>query len=206
MPFLFFPEEYWLSKTLEVSSPPSVWQLTEKLEEKSEISDRKDIQQLGSMSYARAEFKCCNTSYPYQEALITVYLQLPAKESMGLPPSMRRREATDRKLSRFDQWVEAYRRLTLYDCDFVPRFLGSSHGRQDDDGLVPGGFLSYIVFTSVPGDVLGTGTSGSPRAVLNLSQEDQKRCRKTDIPDGTFWALSAKERAAIRQQFQSDFT
>ncbi|BAE60568.1 unnamed protein product [Aspergillus oryzae RIB40] len=119
---------------------------------------------------------------------------------------MRRREATDRKLSRFDQWVEAYRRLTLHDCDFVPRFLGSSHGRQDDDGLVPGGFLSYIVFTSVPGDVLGTGTSGSPRAVLNISQEDQKRCRKTDIPDGTFWALSAKERAAIRQQFQSDFT
>ncbi|KAE8333362.1 hypothetical protein BDV39DRAFT_199088 [Aspergillus sergii] len=98
MPFIFFPEEYWLSKALEVSSPPSVWQLTEKLEEKSEISDRKDMQELGRMSYAHAEFKCCNTSYPYQQALITIYLQLPAKESMGLPPSMRRREATDRKL------------------------------------------------------------------------------------------------------------
>ncbi|KAB8211160.1 hypothetical protein BDV34DRAFT_219764 [Aspergillus parasiticus] len=165
------------------------------------------------MSYARAEFKCCNTSYPYQEALITIYLQLPAEESMGLPPSMRRRETTDRKLSGFDQWVEAYRRLTLHDCDFVPQFLGSSHGRQDDDGLVPGGFLSYIVVTSVPGDVLGIGTCGfdfggrfNPRAVLYLSQEDQKRCRKLLIPDGIFWALSAEERAVIRQQFQSAFT
>ncbi|KAK6835530.1 hypothetical protein RU639_002081 [Aspergillus parasiticus] len=184
MPFLFFPED-----------------------------DREDMQDLGRMSYARAEFKCCNTSYPYQEALITIYLQLPAEESMGLPPSMRRRETTDRKLSGFDQWVEAYRRLTLHDCDFVPQFLGSSHGRQDDDGLVPGGFLSYIVVTSVPGDVLGIGTCGfdfggrfNPRAVLNLSQEDQKRCRKLLIPDGIFWALSAEERAVIRQQFQSAFT
>ncbi|KAE8316638.1 hypothetical protein BDV41DRAFT_573533 [Aspergillus transmontanensis] len=98
MPFLFFPEEYWFSKALEVSSPPSVWQLTEKVGEESEISNLQDMQELGSLSYARAELKCCNMSYSYQQALITIYLQLPVEESMGLPPSMRGREATDRKL------------------------------------------------------------------------------------------------------------
>ncbi|KAE8344337.1 hypothetical protein BDV24DRAFT_160480 [Aspergillus arachidicola] len=209
----FFPEEYWLGKTLEVSSPPSVWKLTEKVMKESETRDRKSIQEYGSLSYARAEFKCYNSSDPYQQARVTIYLQLPAEESMYLPPSMRRREATDRKVREFDELVEAYRRLTFHGCDFMPQFLGSSHGRQGDDGLVPGGFLSYLVFTSVPGDFLGTGTigfdfggRGSPRAVLNLSQEDQKRCRKQRIPDGMFWALSPAERTVIRQQFESAYT
>ncbi|PYI06712.1 hypothetical protein BO78DRAFT_444911 [Aspergillus sclerotiicarbonarius CBS 121057] len=202
MQLMFFPEKYWLNKTLEVSSPPSVWKLTEKVAEKSEIRDRESIRELGCVSYAHAEFKCCNTSNPYHKALIIIYLQVPAQESMFLPPSMRRREATGRNARNFDQLVEAYRRLTLHDYDFVPQFLGSSHGRQDDDGLVPGGFLSYVVFTSVPGDILGTGTvgcdfggMGSPRAVLNLSQEDQKRCQRL-----------AEERAVIRHQFESAYT
>ncbi|KNG81937.1 hypothetical protein ANOM_008873 [Aspergillus nomiae NRRL 13137] len=210
---IFFPEEYWLGKTLEVSSPPSVWKLTEKVMENSEIRSRQSMQELGGLPHARAEFKCCSTSNPDQQALIIIYLQLPAEESMYLPPSMRRKEATDKEVRQFYQLVEAYKCLQLHGCDFTPQFLGSSHGRQDDDGLVPGGFLSYVVFTSVPGDVLGTGTVGcdfggrcSPCAVLNLSQKDQKRCRETSIPDGMFWTLSAEERAVIRQQFESAFT
>ncbi|GAB1200956.1 hypothetical protein APSETT444_010337 [Aspergillus pseudonomiae] len=210
---IFFPEEYWLGKNLEVSSPPSVWKLTERIIEESEVISRKDMQELDCVPYARAEFKCCTTSNPDQQALIIIYLQLPAEESMYLSPSMRRREATDREVEEFDQLVKAYKCLQLHGCDFTPQFLGSSHGRQDDDGLVPGGFLSYVVFTSVPGDVLGTGTVGcdfggrsSPCAVLNLSQDDQKRCRETSIPDGMFWTLSAEERAVIRQQFESAFT
>ena len=75
-------------------------------------------------------------------------------------------------------------------------------------------FLFYVIFTSVPGDVLGAyslgfhfGGRGKPRAVLNLSHEDQKRWeKKLSIEDGMFKMLSVEERAVIRQQFESAYT
>ncbi|GKZ48481.1 hypothetical protein AbraIFM66951_000547 [Aspergillus brasiliensis] len=212
MQSIFFPEEYWIGQTLEVTSPPTAWNLTTKVVEEAQVCDRRGVRELGGLSYARAEFKCRNASNPDEQALIAIYLQVPTEESMSLPLSLRRREATDDKVSGFANLIEAYQRLKCHRCDFTPRFIGSSHIRQDNDALVPGGFFSYVVFTSVPGDALGTNTMGfdfggygKPRRVLQLSEEDQKRCRKLSIQDGIFWALTAEERAAIRHQFETAF-
>lgn len=212
----FFPVEYWVNKTLEVSSPMGTWKLTEKIGEKAVIRQRRSMQELGSRSYGRAEFRCQNLANPDLEALVTVYLQLPLRESMGLPPALRRSEATDSQHRDFEQLLEAYQRLTIHNCEFTPRFFGFSHGRQGDDGLVPDGFISYLVYSSVPGIPLGSGTigldfggfdvAGGPRAVLALSEEEQTRCSKYTIPDGAFWAFSAEKRALIRQQFEAAFT
>ncbi|OJJ75366.1 hypothetical protein ASPBRDRAFT_194002 [Aspergillus brasiliensis CBS 101740] len=212
MQWIFFPEDYWLGLALEISSPPSTWKLTEKVVEEAYVCDRRGVRELGGLSYARAEFKCRNASKSDEEALIVIYLQVPTEESMALPLSLRRREATDDRVSGFTNLVEAYQRLKDHNCDFTPRFIGSSHICQDDDALIPGGFFSYVVFTSVPGDALGTNTMGfdfggygKPRRILQLSEEDQKRCRKLSIQDGIFWALSAEERAEIRHQFEAAF-
>lgn len=212
---VFFPNQYWINKIIDIPDPVGAWDLIEKISETSDLVHEQDMEQLRARSLGQAVFRCHNIADAEQpEALMTVCLQLPLKESLGLPSSMRRSEALDDPTPDFKQAIQAYQRLKLHGCNFTPQYFGSFQGRQDDDGPVPGGFINYLVYSSVPGVPLGSGTlgcdfgrtAGGPQAVLALSEEDQQRCRKSTIPDGPFWTFRAEKRATIRQQFQAAFT
>lgn len=62
-----------------------------------------------------------------------------------------------------DQWIKR----------FTPSLLGYEEKRQDRTGLVPGGFLTYIVWQIVPGVQLGD-YSGKATAFWKIGHQRAK--------------------------------
>ncbi|OOQ90521.1 hypothetical protein PEBR_04313 [Penicillium brasilianum] len=73
----------------------------------------------------------------------------------------------------------AYRDLTEKGSSDTPKLLGYKIGKQDRSGLVPGGFITWLVWEIVPGLRLGDGNGADP-----------------------FWALERGERNQVRSAFQ----
>lgn len=72
----------------------------------------------------------------------------------------------------------AYQDLTLKDSPFTPRLLGWKEGTQDRSGVVPGGFMIWLVYRKVPGLQLENKYGADP-----------------------FWSLEGYERELIRDVF-----
>jgi hypothetical protein len=64
------------------------------------------------------------------------------------------------------------------ECDVVPDLLGYQERKQGEDSIVPGGYITYVVWDKVPGEP--------------LSEEE-------------FWELDLKSRQTIRDKFRETF-
>jgi hypothetical protein len=53
--------------------------------------------------------------------------------------------------------IKALRLLAENGSKHTPHFVKALHTTQGDDGMVPTGFISYILMTWCPGDPLGEG-------------------------------------------------
>lgn len=50
--------------------------------------------------------------------------------------------------------LTALKSLEKKGCDVVPRLLGYQTDQQDGDDIVPGGFVTYVIWANVPGESL----------------------------------------------------
>lgn len=90
-----------------------------------------------------------------RRAEMRVYLQVPAVGTENDLPEIRAQQATT-----FDPpELQAYKALSSdhWVSTFTPALLGYEQGVQGEQGLVPGGFYTIIVWEHVPGTPLGTG-------------------------------------------------
>lgn len=53
--------------------------------------------------------------------------------------------------------INALRKLATNRANNAPRLVAELHTKQDDDGIVPTGFISYILITWCPGVPLSDG-------------------------------------------------
>jgi hypothetical protein len=79
------------------------------------------------------------------------------------------------------QELLAYQELTSQNLGFTPKLLGYKTTTQDKTGLVPGGFVIWLVWEMVPGLRLGS---------------------KDIFGSHAFWDLDDGEREEIRQHFE----
>ncbi|EAW22480.1 uncharacterized protein NFIA_011690 [Aspergillus fischeri NRRL 181] len=204
----YFPDELWLDREIQFTSPsPSAWKLTVKLKESIRLLSEKESEEYQDTSLSIAMFECHRSSDPTKQARIVIYTQIPNKGTQALPPDMRRRQASGEGPDGLQEELEAYERLANHQIDFTPQLVGFKHEKQDVNGLVPDGFVSYIAHTKVPGVVLGQrfyrfgDGSDIPDSDAHSTRPPGKRITQYSIPEGLFWTMRKSERDLIRAKF-----
>ncbi|PLB53944.1 hypothetical protein P170DRAFT_469423 [Aspergillus steynii IBT 23096] len=137
------------------------WVVVEKMNEKYIQEHPED--RLSYPSYAFASFVCQNTEDPSQHAIMKIWMQIPSVGS--------------------EAELETFLRVHRMSLPATPKLLGVKQGTQNEEGMVPGGFILHLVYTRAPGARLGP-------AVENMS---------------LFWTLPERTREAIRQSFRQGF-
>lgn len=104
-----------------------------------------------------------------------IYLQIPVIGTQYQSPQIRRKQAAKQQ-SHVE--LTALKALKKLECDVVPDLLAYQEGKQGEDSIVPGGYITYVVWDKVPGEP--------------LSAEE-------------FWGLDLESRQAIRDKFRGAF-
>ncbi|KAF4156018.1 hypothetical protein CNMCM8927_000446 [Aspergillus lentulus] len=208
----YFPDELWLNREVLFASPStSAWKLTIKLKESIRRLSQKESEEYQTTSISIAMFECHRSSDPTQQARVLIYTQIPNKGTQALPPDMRRRQASGEGPDGLQEELEAYERLANHEIDFTPQLVGFKHERQDVNGLVPDGFVTYTAYTKVPGVALGTriyrfgdGSDIPDVSVASAApstRQPGRRITQYSIPEGLFWTMRRSERDLIRDKF-----
>ncbi|CAI7663772.1 unnamed protein product [Penicillium glandicola] len=127
------------------------------------------------ITFAAAKFLCHPKETPSKKAFMRIYLQIPISGTQCQSPQIRREQA-----AKPQPHVEltALKALKRFECDVVPDHLAYQEGKQGEGSIVPGGYISYIVWNKVHGEP------------LNAEE---------------FWEQDPKSRQAIRDKFREAF-
>lgn len=165
------------SSPLSLHLSRQTWVIENKLSERSvsmteqEVIDGDNVQ----FPYAAAKFLCHPMGDPSKKAFMRIYLQIPFAGTQYQSLQIRRQQAVEPRPHPELTTLKALNRL---ECDVVPDLLAYPEGKQGDDGIVPGGFITYVVWDKVPGEP--------------LHREE-------------FWKLDPQSRQAIRDKFREAF-
>jgi hypothetical protein len=157
--------------------PRQTWVIEKKLSEKSHLMTQKEVSDIDGIKlpYAAAKFLCHRKEDPSKKAFMRIYLQIPTSGTLFRSPQIRRQQADG---PRPHLELTTLKKLKEMGCDVVPDLLAYQEGKQGDDGIVPGGYITYVVWDIVPGEP--------------LSREE-------------FWKLDFKSRGEIRAVFRETF-
>ncbi|KGO43582.1 hypothetical protein PEX1_059140 [Penicillium expansum] len=153
---------------------PSRWKILEKLNEHDYQVNEEENDEYGFRSFASAKYLCCNPISRTKNAFMRIYIQVPHRKTELDDADTRSRQATTYNPPE----LIAYRDLTEKGSSDTPKLLGYKIDKQDRSGLVPGGFIIWLVWEIVPGLRLGDGNGADP-----------------------FWALESDEREQVRLAF-----
>ncbi|RMJ24460.1 hypothetical protein PHISP_04678 [Aspergillus sp. HF37] len=154
------------------SIPRQAWVITEKLSERAMQMRQDDIDDNLGPPFTAAKCLCHRANNPAKVAFMRIYAQIPIVGTEFQKPKGRAKQAappcTHAELT-------ALKALKKMRCSVVPDLLGYQEGVQDQDGPVPGGYITHVVWDKVPGEPLR--------------------------PE-TFWSLEFPSREKIRAQFR----
>lgn len=104
-----------------------------------------------------------------------IYLQIPVVGTQYQSPQIRPKQT-----AKPQPHVEltTLKILQKLECDVVPDLLAYQEGKEGEDSIFPGGYITYVVWNKVPGEP--------------LSPEE-------------FWELDLEWRQAIRDRFREAF-
>jgi hypothetical protein len=162
------------------SEPPlylsrQTWVIDKKLSERSQSMTQQDVTDGLGLPFAAAKFLCHRKEYPSKKAFMRIYLQIPIIGTQYQSPQIRRKQAAKPQPHVELTTLKALKKL---ECDIVPDLLAYQEGKQGEDSIVPGGYITYVVWDKVPGEP--------------LSVEE-------------FWGLDLESRQAIRGKFREAF-
>ncbi|CAI7670251.1 unnamed protein product [Penicillium palitans] len=162
------------------SEPPlymshQTWVIEKKLSERSQPMTQQDVTDGLGLPFAAAKFLCYPKGTPSKKAFMRIYLQIPVTGTQHESRQIRREQA-----AKPQPHVELtiLKALKEFECDVVPDLLAYQEGKQSEDSIVPGGYITYVVWNKVPGEP------------LNAEE---------------FWEQDPKSRQAIRNKFREAF-
>ncbi|CAG7935574.1 unnamed protein product [Penicillium nalgiovense] len=153
---------------------PTKWRVLEVLSEFEHQSGKEDGEQ-GSPSYAALKLLCEDAKDSNIEALMRIYLQIPYTSTEFMESTTRATQATKFKPLE----LEAHQALSKDKRTSVctPTLLGYDELQQGQSGLVPGGFLTYVVYEFIQGFPLAD-YSGHATAFWKLPSAQRDLVRK----------------------------
>lgn len=107
---------------------------------------QKDIDDGLGPSFTAAKFFCHRADNPSKMAFMRIYLQVPIVGTEFQASQVRAKQAAPPKLH---AELSALRCLKEMNCDVVPDLLCYQEQVQDQDGIVPGGYVTYLVWDKV---------------------------------------------------------
>jgi hypothetical protein len=130
------------------------------------------------ISRTAAKFLCrpAGPGNEAKRAFMRIHQQVPIAGTEFKKANIRLSQAVEEPE---DRELVALKTFTRSRLEFVPRLLGYQQRKQEDDDMVPGGFVTYIVWEKVPGD---------------------------SFDPAKFWLSSFDERQAFRDKFRRVFT
>ncbi|KAJ5484499.1 hypothetical protein N7453_011967 [Penicillium expansum] len=157
--------------------PAQTWVIVKKLEENPCRLTQKDVTDGMGISDTFAKF-LCRPAGPGNEtklAFMRIHQQVPIAGTEFKKTSVRAGQAVDEPGNRE---LIALKSFMRFGCEVVPRLLGYQQSKQQEDDMVPGGFVTYIVWEKVPGD---------------------------SFDHIKFWLRPFSERATIRDKFRQEW-
>ena len=157
------------------------WTLLTKIEEDIEQS----FEDEEATSFSRALFSCetpSNDSNPPRKALMRIWMQIPFEGSEFEPPAIRALQASQELPLDAEDELKSLQRLLAIGSLHTPKLLANKHETQPNDGMVPGGFIFFLVFSEMPGVALG--------------EKDQP------WTESLYWTQSSSTRSVIQQAFK----
>ncbi|CAG8244870.1 unnamed protein product [Penicillium salamii] len=98
-----------------------------------------------------AKYACHNQEHPHDHGIMRVYCQGPDEGTEFLLPEIRAQQAAPL----FEEpEAKAWKKFKEGECQSVPSLLGYGYFTQGQDGPVPGGYITYLVWANVPGEVM----------------------------------------------------
>ncbi|GFG14241.1 hypothetical protein IFM5058_06851 [Aspergillus udagawae] len=97
------------------------------------------------------KFLCHLAEDPNQIAFMRIYQQIPITGTEDADHDTLARQAVPPGVC---GELESFKLLQSGRCSAVPRFFGHAESTQGDNGLVPGGYIRYLVWEKVPGEPL----------------------------------------------------
>ncbi|KAJ5779107.1 hypothetical protein N7457_006827 [Penicillium paradoxum] len=152
----------------------SRWKIISKLNEYDDQATVEQNKAYGFRSFASAKFLCCDPQRHATKAFMRVYIQVPHRTTEMDDADTRGQQAT----SWTPQELVSLLDLTEKGLNITPKLLGYKTSTQDRSGLVPGGFIIWLVWEIVPGLRLGDRNGAGP-----------------------FWGLQSYEREQVRVSF-----
>ncbi|CAG8903157.1 unnamed protein product [Penicillium egyptiacum] len=127
------------------------WVITEKLSERAAPLTDHDVKMGRGSAKTVGKFLCYLAEDPEQIAFMRIYQQIPITGTEDASNDTLARQAVPPGVC---GELECFKLLQSGRCSAVPRFLGHAESTQGDDGLLPGGYIRYLVWEKVPGEPL----------------------------------------------------
>lgn len=174
---LFLPRLEGTEVTLPSSDSLNIrgdtWVIDKKLNEVSCMTTREDLDSGRTVpSYTMGKFLCHRVGALAESAFMRIYSQVPIEDTQFLSSEVRAQQAVP---SYQHSEIMALKGFKEGGCTVVPELLGYSETVQGKDGLMPRGYITYLVWDKVPGQ--------------SLSRE-------------LFWSFNKPKRDLIRRKFR----
>ncbi|KAJ5193124.1 hypothetical protein N7449_009266 [Penicillium cf. viridicatum] len=113
--------------------------------------------------FAVFTYLCHSATDSHKKAFMRIYFQIPIAGSEYQRPEVRQRQAAPPRKHRE---LDVLKDLTLRQCPVVPTLLACKEGKQGNDGVVPDGYITHIVWDKVPGTSLSQDRVWDPQSAL----------------------------------------
>lgn len=149
------------------------WVIEEKLTEDVQQMTKWELDGGAGPPFAVFKYLCHSAANSNKKAFMRIYFQIPIEGTEYQRPEVRQRQAASRKHEELDVLKD----LQLRQCPVVPSLLTYKEGKQGNDGLVPDGYITHVVWDKVPGkslnqDKVWDPTSGPLREAVRAKFRD----------------------------------
>jgi hypothetical protein len=153
------------------SPSPSKWKIIKQVNEIEHQVGEQTIRNGSRPSYAAVKLLCHDICHPARQAFMRIYQQIPFTGTDVESLNDRAKQAT----SYTHEELNALRSMTRMGSNITPQLLAWSEGQQNKSGLVPGGYITYLVWEIVPGLRLGDSMGADAFWGLPREQRDEVR-------------------------------
>ncbi|KAN0074859.1 hypothetical protein V8E54_007470 [Elaphomyces granulatus] len=170
---IWFDPDSWCGK--EIHFPNTTWVLEKKLDERFRQKIKARSISPNEPGAAWATFVCKQKDRDEGRYIMKIWKQIPYENTEFQSAEARKAQADIDRISGTANEIQALQYLAKRQSKHSPKFIDVFRGIQDDNDIVPTGFVTYIVMTLCPG--------------VPLLHRD-------------WYSITSQERAAVRLAFQ----
>ncbi|KGO39569.1 hypothetical protein PEXP_047450 [Penicillium expansum] len=163
MSMLGFSELYIGTEITFTAPSLQKWVIEEKLTEDVQQMSKWELDGGGGPPFAVFKYLCHSATDNDKKAFLRIYFQIPIAGTEFQRPEVRQRQAQAVPPRRHRE-LDVLKDLKLRQCSVVPTLLAYKEAKQGNDGVVPDGYITYVVWDKVPGKSLSQDEVWDPKS------------------------------------------